>query len=74
MLLIPAHLFTMVCLFYILYFASKSLVLATTNKPASFSGYASPFFLLWFFPIGIWILQPRVNRLYTQEAEPQFFS
>lgn len=74
MLLIPAHLFTMVCLFYILYFASKSLVLATTNKPASFYGYASPFFLVWFFPIGIWILQPRVNRLYTQEAELQFFS
>jgi hypothetical protein len=45
---------------------SKSLVLAETGKPASFYDYAGPFFLLWFFPVGIWIVQPRVNRLYSE--------
>lgn len=62
----------MVCMFYLLYFVSKSLVLAETSKPASFYDYAGPFFLLWFFPIGIWIVQPKVNRLYSerQNTEP----
>ena len=71
-LIIPLHLFALVCIFYLLYFVSKSLVLAERGKPASFYDYAGPFFLLWFFPVGIWIVQPRVNRLYSERknAEP----
>jgi hypothetical protein len=71
-LILPLHLLAMVCMFYLLYFVSKSLVLAETCKPASFYDYAGPFFLLWFFPVGIWIVQPRVNRLYSarRDAEP----
>lgn len=33
-LILPLHLFAMVCMFYLLYFVSKSLVLAETSKPA----------------------------------------
>jgi len=66
-LILPLHLFVMICMFYLLYFVSKSLVMAETNKPASFCDYAGPFFLLWFFPVGIWIVQPRVNRLYSEK-------
>jgi len=70
--ILPLHVFAMVCMFYLLYFVSKSLVLAETSKSASFYDYAGPFFLLWFFPVGIWIVQPRVNRLYSERknAEP----
>jgi hypothetical protein len=70
-LIIPLHLFAMVCMFYLLYFVSKSLVLAETSKPASFYDYAGPFFLLWFFPIGIWIVQPKVNRLYSERQNAE---
>jgi hypothetical protein len=63
-IIIPFHLFAMYCLFYVLYFVSKSLVLAETSKPVSFYDYAGPFFLIWVFPVGIWIIQPRINRLY----------
>ena len=72
-LIFPLHVFAMICMFYLLYFVSKSLVLAETSKPASFYDYAGPFFLLWFFPVGIWIVQPRVNRLYSgrKNAEPR---
>jgi hypothetical protein len=62
----PLHFFAMLCMFYLLYFVSKSLVLAETCKPASFNDYAGPFFLIWFFPIGIWFIQPRINRQYTE--------
>jgi hypothetical protein len=69
-LIVPLHLLAMFCMFYNLYFVSKSLTLAETNKPASFYDYAGPFFLNWFFPIGVWIIQPRINRLYQALHKP----
>ena len=64
-LIVPLHLLAMFCLFYMLYFDSKSLALVEKEKPVSFYDYAGPFFLLWFFPIGVWIIQPKINRLYA---------
>jgi hypothetical protein len=62
---VPLHLFAMFCMFYGLYFTSKGLVLAETGEPVSFYKYVGSFFLIWYFPIGVWIFQPRVNRLYA---------
>ena len=71
-IIFPFHLFAMYCIFYNLYFVSKSLVMAETGKPALFYDYAGPFFLIWFFPIGVWFIQPRINRIYALKgsAEP----
>jgi hypothetical protein len=66
---IPLHLFAMFCMFYNLYFVSKSLVLAETGRPTLFYDFAGPFFLVWFFPIGVWIVQPRINRLYAEHLQ-----
>ncbi len=68
----PFHLLAMFCLVYSLYFVSKSLVSTERGAPVSFSNYVGVLFLIWFFPIGIWIVQPRVNRLYADRkgAEP----
>ena len=68
--ILPFHFFAMYCMFYLLYFVSKSLVLAETGKSASFYDYAGPFFLIWFYPIGVWIIQPRINRLYSERRTP----
>jgi hypothetical protein len=38
----------------------------------SFYDFSGPFFLLWFFPIGIWIIQPRINRLFTDWERAQY--
>ena len=66
--IVPPHLACMACLFYLLYFVSRNLVLAETGKPVSFYEYAGPFFLLWFFPIGVWLIQPKVNRLFAERS------
>ena len=60
----PFHLFAMFCVFFDLNFVSKNLALAETGRAVSFYDYAGAFFLLWFFPFGIWFVQPRINRLY----------
>jgi hypothetical protein len=61
---IPLHFLTMFCVFHIFYFVSKSLLLVETDGPVSFRNYAATFFLIWFLPLGIWTIQPRINRLY----------
>lgn len=44
--ILPLHLLAMFCMFYLLNFVSKNLVLAETRKEVSFYDYAGPFFLL----------------------------
>jgi hypothetical protein len=46
---------------------AKNLVKAETGKRVTFYDYAGPFFLLWFFPIGVWFIQPRINQLYAEK-------
>jgi hypothetical protein len=74
LIIIPFHLFAMICIVYDLYFVSKSLVLAQTGKGATFYDYAGPFFLIWFYPIGFWIIQPRVNRLFADRRNAEVFA
>jgi hypothetical protein len=63
-LIVPLHLFSMFCIFYCLYFNAKALKIVEWQRPVTFSDFAGEFFLIWFFPIGIWIIQPRINRLF----------
>jgi hypothetical protein len=63
-LIVPLHLFSMFCIFYCLYFNAKALKTVEWQKPVTFSDFAGEFFLIWFFPIGIWFIQPRLNKLF----------
>lgn len=60
---LPLHLLAMAAIFYALLFTAKSLVMVERNQATNFFEYSGPFFLLWFFPIGVWFVQPRVNQL-----------
>lgn len=62
--IVPLHLFSMFCIVYCLYFNAKALKTVEWQKPVTFSDFAGEFFLIWFFPIGIWIIQPRLNKLF----------
>ncbi|MNS44804.1 hypothetical protein D3C72_772550 [compost metagenome] len=73
LLIIPLHLFSIFCLIYTLYFNAKSLKAVETRKPVTFSDFAGEFFLLWFFPVGVWIIQPRINKIFSEEPyDPNF--
>lgn len=63
LVIIPLHLFSMFCIFYCIYFTAKTLKIAELQRHVTFSDLAGEFFLIWFYPIGIWILQPRINAL-----------
>jgi hypothetical protein len=68
-LIIPLHLFSMFCIFYSLYFIAKALKTVESQKTVSFSDFAGEFFLIWFFPIGVWIIQPRINKLFETSVD-----
>ncbi len=60
--LIPMHFFTMFCMFYNFYFVAKTVKTAELQRESLFSDYIGEFFLLWFYYIGVWIIQPKVNK------------
>lgn len=66
-LIIPLHFFTIFCMFYGIYFTSKTIKTAELQREVTFSDYAGEFFLMWFFPIGVWFLQPKVNAIINGE-------
>jgi len=62
-IILPLHLFAMFCMVYMLYYSAKTLKTAELQRETSFTDFAGEFFLIWFFPIGIWFLQPKINKL-----------
>lgn len=65
----PLHVLGWLCAFYVINQVSKALVLAETGNVTSFFDYALEFLLIWIFPvIGVWFIQPRINRLYSKSS------
>ena len=50
-------------MFYYLYFVAKTIKIAELQKKLEFVNFASEFFLIWFYPIGIWFIQPKINKI-----------
>ena len=61
--IIPLHIYAMFSILYTTYFISKALVSAEKQEDAKFTEYGEVIFLLIFFPIGIWFIQPRVQMI-----------
>jgi len=68
-IILPMHLFSMFCIFYCLRFIAKTMKAVEWQRPVSFSDYAGEFFLIWFFPIGVWFIQPRINELFKEKEQ-----
>ena len=42
---------------------AKTIKTAEQKRKLDFGDFAGEFFLMWFFMIGVWILQPKINRM-----------
>ncbi len=62
-IIFPVHLFAMFCIFYSIYFVAKTIKTAELQREVTFSDFVAEFFLVWFHFIGIWILQPKINKM-----------
>lgn len=52
---------------YSIYFAAKTIVTVEKAKPVEFNDYIGTIILTVLFLVGVWIIQPKVNRLLTDE-------
>jgi len=55
--------------FHCFYFASKALVMYEKDRNIDLENHSKEFFLLIVFAIGIWFLQPRINKLVIISTE-----
>jgi hypothetical protein len=65
----PLHLFAMFCIFYIIYFVAKTFKTVELQRKVKFSDFAGEFFLVWFYPIGVWIIQPKINKMIEEPTD-----
>jgi hypothetical protein len=63
--LLALHLLTLGCILHTFKAIARLLTLFETGEWKPFREYFGTFFLLWFFPIGVWTIQPRINRIYA---------
>lgn len=54
--------------FHTIYQDAKVLKAIETQRKVKFGDFVGEFFLLWFYIIGLWILQPKINE-YFERAE-----
>jgi hypothetical protein len=59
----PLHIISMFGIFYSFYFAAKTYKTVELQREVSFSDFAGEFFLIWFYPVGVWIVQPKINQM-----------
>jgi len=62
-IIVLLHLFSMFCILYCFYFVAKTIKTAELQRNVRFGDYAGEFFLIWFYPIGVWFLQPKINKI-----------
>jgi hypothetical protein len=55
------------CSTYVLYLAAKILQSAELQRPLTFGDVSGDFFAFIFYPVGVWFLQPRINRLFEND-------
>lgn len=62
-IIIPLHLMLMYAIIHTIYFLSRCIT-TLRNKHEAYGWYMLGF---WFFPIGIWIIQPRIIELLNEK-------
>jgi len=67
LLIVVLHLAAMAAIFYALWFSARQLS-TVRHRSYSFENTFRSFLLMWFFPIGIWFLQPFVRQRLGREG------
>jgi hypothetical protein len=60
---LPFHLLAVLGIFSALFFVSKLLVISEDKKIVKANRCFGTFLLLWFFPVGIWFIHPRIKKV-----------
>jgi hypothetical protein len=70
-IILGLHFLSMICIIMALRYSSKTMKSVELGRRARFSDYVTEFFLIWFSPVGMWVLQPRLNALVNKSENPR---
>lgn len=56
--------FVVIFQIYAIYFVAKNLVMAEKQENVKFKDFSGTFYFFLFVPLGIWLIQSRVNKLF----------
>lgn len=70
LLLIPVIIVSFAASIYTMLAFARSLVAVERQAVVFFSDYVVEFILLWFWIVGIWVLQPRINKIFNEDLTP----
>ncbi len=62
-IIFPLHILSIFGILYSYYFVAKTYKTVELQREVTFSDFAGDFLLLMFFPIGIWVIQPKINSM-----------
>jgi hypothetical protein len=68
--IMPLGLFATFCKFYCYYFAAKTYKTVELQREVSIGDFILEIVLIWFFFVGVWIMQPKINEMINREAAP----
>jgi len=61
--IVPLHFFAMFCMLYNMFFVAKTYKIIELQREVDLSDFIGEFFLLWIYPVGIWFIQPKINKM-----------
>jgi len=64
--MLPMHILSMIGIFYSIWFSARQYFALQREREVDTTRFSNIFFLMWVFPLGIWIIQPGVNRLFDK--------
>ncbi len=66
----PLHVLSTVCSLYSIYFVARTFKTVELQKKPAFSEYILELLLTWILLVGIWILQPKINKMIEDNSPP----
>ncbi|MFT5723556.1 MAG: hypothetical protein ACI9JN_000670 [Bacteroidia bacterium] len=66
-MLFPMALISVGCSIYTYYHTAKTIKLVEKGNNQQKPEFIGEFFLIWFYYIGVWILQPKINKMATDD-------
>ena len=65
----PLHMLSLCGIFYGLWYTAAQLKALLESKDANYMIFSNTFFMLFVFPLGVWLIQPGVNQLYFESQQ-----
>jgi hypothetical protein len=63
MIMFPLHILSIFGLLYSFYYVAKTFKTVELQRETTFSDFAGDFFLFLIFPVGVWVIQPKINLI-----------